>query len=504
LSWIERNKVILVLLICGVGFFLRFYALGAESFWFDEKMSLYFSQRDLVSILNPPGSETQVPPLYYILLHFWIGLFGTSEIAVRSLSAILGSLSIVALYKLGKYLFNVKIAIYSSLILAVSIFQIYFSQEARMYSLLTLTTLLSIFFFLKSLNENRLRFWIGYIIASILMLYTHFYGVFILIFQFSYLLLYYRNRTGCVKKCLVAFSLVTLGFFPWLIKLLEVTPYILEGHSAIAWIPEPNIILILGTILIFCNSSVVGLLVFGYSIRSIFQLANLKKYFNKLSFSESLKGIQAYFFDSSKFGINFCFIWMGIPIILSLLISLIFQPIYLPKYLILVSPVFYLLVSKGLTRKGPKVSYILVLILLIDSAMISYSYYTNFNKEQWRAAAIYIQEGEGTRDLIIITAPWLDLNFEHYYNGSNVVKGIQTIDQLNETLLSNEYNKVWLILSHDDVADPNGQVKKELDNIYQLNSEKEFISQDILNSISILGYPIVGESIEIKIYCYSK
>ena len=62
----------------------------------------------------------------------------------------------------------------------------------------------------------------------------------------------------------------------------------------------------------------------------------------------------------------------------------------------------------------------------------------------------------------------------------------------------------WLILSHDDVADPDGQVKKTLDNIYQLNSEKEFISQDILYSISIFGYPIAGNSIEIKIYRYSK
>jgi len=505
LSWIERNEVILILLICGVGFFLRFYDLGGESYWFDEKMSLYFSQKDLVSILNPPSSETQIPPLYYILLHFWIRLVGTSEFAVRSLSAIFGSLSIFALYKLGKKIFNVKIAIYSSLILAVSIFHIYFSQEARMYSLLTLTTIVSIFFFLKSLNENRLRFWASYIIVSILMLYTHSYGIFILIFQFFYLLFYYRNKIGYVKNGLIAFFLVILGFFPWLIKLFETTPYILEGYSAIAWIPKPNIILILGTILIFCNSSVVSLLVFGYSIRSIFQLDNLKKRFNKSAFFESVRRIKACFFDSSKFGVNFCFIWMGIPFILSLLISLIFQPIYLPKYLILVSPAFYLLVSEGLTKKNLKIRYILLLILLIDSAMISYSYYTHLNKEQWREAAIYIQEREATGDLIIINAPWLELNLKHYYNGSNVIRGVQTVDQLNEALPTTEHPKVWLILAHDIITDPNGQVKKRLDNIYQLNSENEFSSQDILNGISILGYPINTDySIKIKIYYYSK
>jgi len=505
LSWIERNKLILILLICCVGFFLRFYDLGGESYWFDEIMSLHFSQQDLGSILNLPAYEAHIPPLYYILLHFWIGLVGTSEFALRSLSALFGSLSIFALYKLGKYLFNVKIAIYSSLILAVSIFHIYFSQEARMYSLLTLTTLVSIFFFLKSLNENRLRFWVSYIIVSILMLYTHSYGIFILIFQLFYLLFYYRNKIGCAKNCFIAFFLVILGFFPWLIRLFEITPYILEGNSAIAWIPKPEITLLLGTIVIFCNSSVVTLLVFGYSIRSIFQLDNLKKRFKKSAFFESLKRIKTYFLDSSKFSVNFCFIWIGIPIILSLLISFIFQPIYTPKYLILVSPAFYLLVSKGLANKNLKIRYILILILLIDSAMISCSYYTQFNKEQWREAASYIQEREETGDLIIINAPWLEPNFKHYYNGNNTIRGVQTINQLDEALLTTEHNKLWLILSHDIIADPDGQVKTRLDDTCQLNWEKDFVSQDLLNSIAILGYPInIGYSSKILIYYYSK
>ena len=502
MSWIERNKTIILILICFVGFFLRFYALGGESFWFDEKMSLYFSQNDPVSILNPPSYETHIPPLYYMLLHFWMGLFGISEFAVRSLSAVFGSLSIFALYKLGKYLFNVKIAIYSSLICAISILQIYFSQEARMYSLLTLTTLLSVFFFLKSLNENRLRFWASYIIVSILMLYTHLYGIFILILQFFYLLFYYRGKIGYVKNCLVSFFLIGLGFFPWLIKLFGVTPYILEGYSAIAWIPEPSIISILGTILLFCNSSVVCVVIFGSSIRSIFQFEGLKKYFTKPSFSGSLKRIKAHFLDSSKFGVNFCILWLGIPIILSLLISFIFQPIYLPKYLILVSPAFYLLVSKGLAKTKLKMRYLLILFLVIDSAIISYSYYTNFNKEQWREAATYVQTREEPGDLIVIAAPWLELNFNHYYNGSNVVIGVQTISQVNEALTI-EHHNVWLILAHDVVVDPDGHIKSRLNEVYQLNSENEFVSQDILNNISIFGYPITDNSIKIKIYYYS-
>ena len=135
--------------------------------------------------------------------------------------------------------------------------------------------------------------------------------------------------------------------------------------------------------------------------------------------------------------------------------------------------------------------------------MISYSYYANFNKEQWREAATYVQQEEGAGDLIIINANYLELNFKHYYDGSNAVKGIQTIDQLKEALLATEQHKIWLILSHDDITDPNGQIKNVLDNAFQLNSEKDFISLDILNNISILGYSITSYHIEIEIYCYS-
>ena len=82
---------------------------------------------------------------------------------------------------------------------------------------------------------------------------------------------------------------------------------------------------------------------------------------------------------------------------------------------------------------------------------------------------------------------------------------MQTIDQLNKTLLTNEHQKLWLILSHDILADPDGQVKKSLDSTYHLNWEKQFISQDIINNISILGYPIITDAAyKILIYYYSK
>jgi len=136
---------------------------------------------------------------------------------------------------------------------------------------------------------------------------------------------------------------------------------------------------------------------------------------------------------------------------------------------------------------------------------LCFSYYSTFNKEQWKNTAIYIQEREESEDLILINAPWLELNFKYYYKGNNTINGVQTTNQLNQTFKTNQHNNLWLILSHDKIADPNAQIKKQLDNTYQLNWQNEFISQDLINNISILGQPIISDnSIKITICYYSK
>ena len=83
------------------------------------------------------------PPFYYVLLHFWVLVFGDSEFSLRFLSVGLGSVSIIAIYALGKLLFNKRAGIIAALILAVSVFHIQFAQEARGYTLTVLLTLIS-------------------------------------------------------------------------------------------------------------------------------------------------------------------------------------------------------------------------------------------------------------------------------------------------------------------------------------------------------------------------
>ena len=130
----HRATLILVAILC-LAAALRFYRLDAQSFWNDEGNSARIAERSLPLITAAAAGDIH-PPLYYYLLHAWRGVFGSSEFALRSLSAVLGVLVVWLTYLIARCLFDVPIALMSAAVAAVNPFQIYYSQEARMYMLL--------------------------------------------------------------------------------------------------------------------------------------------------------------------------------------------------------------------------------------------------------------------------------------------------------------------------------------------------------------------------------
>ena len=106
---------------------------------------------------------------------------GTSEFSVRLLSVLFGTASVFIIYLLGAHIFNKKVGIYSALLVAFSPLHIYFSQEARTYSLFFALTLLSMYFYSK-LNKVTSK-WIisGYLISTVFLIYSHLYALLIVL-----------------------------------------------------------------------------------------------------------------------------------------------------------------------------------------------------------------------------------------------------------------------------------------------------------------------------------
>ncbi|MBK7896066.1 MAG: glycosyltransferase family 39 protein [Anaerolineaceae bacterium] len=117
-----------------MGAIFRLINLGRDSLWLDEAISYLAAQLPVTQIANNTLQDPH-PPLYYLLLHFWLQLVPDSDTAVKLLSALFGILLIPAIYFLSQQLFhNRTISLTAAALTAVSPFHILYSHELRMYT----------------------------------------------------------------------------------------------------------------------------------------------------------------------------------------------------------------------------------------------------------------------------------------------------------------------------------------------------------------------------------
>jgi 4-amino-4-deoxy-L-arabinose transferase-like glycosyltransferase len=130
-TWRSRGPYILILV---GGFALRLYGLGAGSLWYDETVSAFLASESIPDLAAHTARDIH-PPGYYLLLHAWTRLAGDGEFALAFLSLAFGVLLIPLAYVLARRLLGRTAALWSALLMAVSPYNLWYSQEARMYTL---------------------------------------------------------------------------------------------------------------------------------------------------------------------------------------------------------------------------------------------------------------------------------------------------------------------------------------------------------------------------------
>jgi 4-amino-4-deoxy-L-arabinose transferase-like glycosyltransferase len=135
---------LLLVAILAIALAVRLWRIDAQSIWYDEGWSIHLAQESLTGALAQIASPGHThPPAYYLLLMGWVRLWGSSVLAVRSLSAVLGTLAVWATYGLAWRLYrDQRVALLAALLLALAPAHIVYSQETRMYALLGLGTVL--------------------------------------------------------------------------------------------------------------------------------------------------------------------------------------------------------------------------------------------------------------------------------------------------------------------------------------------------------------------------
>lgn len=451
---LSQHQVILLVILL-LGLFLRIYDLTRESLWFDEGLSLsasYFSPAQIIRLVIA-GSHKN-PPLYYCLLHYWTVLFGDSDFSVRSMSAVFGFFSIVMIYKVGAILFDQKVGMWGSLLLALSAFHIQFSQEVRAYSLMSLLTLLSLYFFIKMLKERIRNVSIPYVLSTGLLMYTHVFGLFIVLVQNIYVaILLFLSRGVSVKRWMLLQGILVLLFMPWAGILMTKIARV-QGNY---WLPEPTGHTLYGAFLNYAGSP---LALLSFLILSVVAAAPFERIRGSINWNRFFKPYKEYSGDvglSTFERILLLLLWLLLPIILPFIISQFSQPIFHQKYAIGASLAFYLLVALGIERVNRKYVKVFIICVVTILSLIDVRGYNNtFHKEQWRKVAQYVDQNAEPGDLVLFVIPNFFL-FDHYSQRNDLIKkrfqrkarqGARQVDEKAQEELARtakDYKRVWVI-----------------------------------------------------------
>jgi mannosyltransferase len=145
----------LVLFITLGGAILRVLLLGTKGMWLDETFSVWMASHSVVDMLHWIVRIDQHPPLYYLLLHFWIPLNGEAPYYDRLLSVLFGTATIPIIYLIGKRISGIMAGVAAAAFLALNLFNIYYAQETRMYTLLAFNAAVAIYALVRLLTDPR-------------------------------------------------------------------------------------------------------------------------------------------------------------------------------------------------------------------------------------------------------------------------------------------------------------------------------------------------------------
>ena len=229
-SWVT----LLVALAVAVGVVARLHSPSA--LWLDEALSVGIARRpvpELLRALRQDGS----PPVYYLLLHVWTGVFGLSDTAVRALSTVLSLAALPVVWLAGRRLGGPGTARAALLLLAASPFAVRYATETRMYALVQLLAALGVLAVLRALERPSVGRLLPVTVLSALLALTHYWALFLLAAAALVLLALSVRGARPAGRTLGALAAGGVLFLPWL-----PTFWFQVHRTGTPWAPPPHLV----------------------------------------------------------------------------------------------------------------------------------------------------------------------------------------------------------------------------------------------------------------------
>jgi hypothetical protein len=364
-----------------------------------------------------------------------------------------------------------------------------------MYALITFSTSLSVYLYLRALDEGDWRFWLGYVVATSFCFYSHLLAALIIPFEIVLFFFFWHRYRIRLKAWLLSIGLLTVPYLPiaiWAIPLL--LSAFQTGHR---FYPLGVILSILfrafstgisGLWGFFPPIIFIFLLLAGVFLKKGNQRTLLTPFQTRVSFKRQAKSVVEHF-NGEGFRrweeVVSLLLYLFIPVLVLYLVSLR-VPIFTDRYLIFLAPPFYLLLSRGLSEVGRRSKVILTLCLASLLVLNVQSIWVQSNtliKSDFRAAARFFEERSGPKDLMIFLIPYVRYTFEYYYRDdyqwadapfTNYGMSESEVGAILSKMTAGREG-VWLLASEAELWDERGLVKGWLDKNAEIVEEAEFV-----------------------------
>jgi uncharacterized membrane protein len=475
-----------------LGGFLRFYRIGHQSIWGDEALTLqvYTAGDSIVQAGAHIWGKAFHPPLYFLTVFYWYKL-GDSELMLRLPSAVFGLAAIPLLYLFVNRLFGRSAAGIAALTAAVSPFHIWYSQEARMYTLQVLLALGSMLFFLKAWHSRRLSDFGLYGLFTLLALFTHVGTVFLAAAQAAFV------SGACLKNWrrqihwIGIQAAVLIAFAPWALRFLssrsagglagvgferEASPlHLLYGlyTFAVGYSLGPSVaalhyLSVREAILRHVPGILLPALIFG----TLILLGALRSYREN---REGFRALMCYF---------------AVPLFLAALATFAAGAPLNPRYVTTAIIPFWILTALGVTECAalPRRVIILGATVVVGLSLYNHYYQPAYAKQDMRSAAYFVQERARTADVILISSVELGGPFIYYFDRRDVpyfgypqragcVDPERLADDVNAIVQGRR--RAWLILGRTWSSDPRGLIPAYFSRRYSAAERRTYPGVDV-------------------------
>ena len=434
----ERLIPIILIILIIIGLLLRLFKVGTHSFWGDEAISLVVLRYILGIDLTGEVGYQLARPFYYLLMIPFFKL-SQSEVSLRMVSVLCGTLAIPLMYNFGSRLFNKTIGIIGALLITFSPFHIYYSQEIRSYGLLLLLSLLGFYYSLRALEDDRTVNYLLMVVSFVAGLYTHIFCFFSVLIMNVYILLTWKDNRIRLKKWFIANMIIFVLSLPvFYLTYYHATNY----HHGLADFPS-GIRSLIGTFYLFTMGRVYfpnGLNLFVIIIQSIIFGIGLLLGARQFRIDRKSKGGARSFSFAVASILVYAAIWV---------FSMLFFPLFdeaRVNYLIFLLPIYFLVVSLGWgSLSKPVIKYTVIFIAILLNLISIYPFYFQWDqvgKGNFRAASSYIEEKYMEGDVVYHTNNSSTTPFDYYLNW-RVPQIDLSVPDLNNSF---EKNRFWLIV----------------------------------------------------------